>query len=167
MSIWLALFDLLSDFRLLCFLPRPLSFSYSSATADIEHFQDEQTNLWANYVLRWTLGSSDPGGSSRVGHMSTQRPGHSPQRTRPSRSGCIVAALGLLLLVAGCATTPREPTEFHRKLVEAFQKESDECIPRSWLVEEVAVEGLSSDRRANADVITMVNSRQADDKVFF
>jgi len=71
-----------------------------------------------------------------------------------------------LLLVCGCATTPREPTEFERKLAVAFEKEPGECIPRSWLMEEVSDSAIESDKRANPEVLRMVRNRQPGDKVF-
>ena len=79
----------------------------------------------------------------------------------------ILAALAGLALLAGCATMPPEPAEANHKLADAFKKEADECIPRSWLREEVSDSTLAADKRSNAEVLRMVHDRQAGDRVFF
>jgi hypothetical protein len=77
-----------------------------------------------------------------------------------------VAFVGLVLL-SGCGTAHREPTEFSRKVAVAFEKEPGECIPRSWLMEEVSNSAIASDERATPEVLRMFHSRQAGDRVYF
>src|SRR5688572_1495334 len=79
----------------------------------------------------------------------------------------IVAGFVRLVFLSGCATTHREPTEFARKLAVAFQKEPGECIPRSWLLEELSDQSIGSDQRATPEVLRMLQSRQPGDRVFF
>jgi len=82
------------------------------------------------------------------------------------KTSVIVASVIVLVLFSGC-TTSREPTELDRKLAVAFQKEPGECIPRSWLMEEISDSAIASDKRVTPEVLRMVRSRQAGDKVFF
>jgi len=72
-----------------------------------------------------------------------------------------------LTLFSGCTTNQREPTEFDRKLAADFQKDTDECIPRSWLAEELSDAAIASDRRVTPKVLQMIQSKQPGDKIFF
>jgi hypothetical protein len=78
-----------------------------------------------------------------------------------------VAAFVVVVLVSGCcATTHTEATEYHRKLAAAFQKEQGECIPRSWLLEELSEEAIASIRDMTPEVLRMIQNRRLGDKVF-
>ena len=70
-------------------------------------------------------------------------------------------------LFCGCATSHRGPTEFDRKLAADFQKEPGDCIPRSWLLEEISPTTVASDKRATPKVIEMAQQKQPGDKIFF
>jgi len=77
------------------------------------------------------------------------------------------ASFLVFTLFSGCTTSHREPTEFERELAAAFRKEPGECIPRSWLVEELSVDAIVLDRRVTPEVLRMVHTRQAADRIFF
>jgi hypothetical protein len=79
----------------------------------------------------------------------------------------IAVSFVVLTLFSGCTTSHREPTEFERELAAAFQKEPGECIPRSWLVEELSDEAVALDRRVTPEVLRMIHTRQAADRIFF
>lgn len=78
----------------------------------------------------------------------------------------IITVIVSLVFLPGCATSRKEPTEFNRKLATAFQKEPDECIPRSWLLEELSDEAIASDKRVTPEVLRILRSRQPGDRVF-
>jgi hypothetical protein len=73
----------------------------------------------------------------------------------------------IVTLFCGCATGHREPTELDRQLAADFQKKPGDCIPRSWLIEEISDAAITSDKRATAEVIRMMQSKQPGDRVFF
>jgi hypothetical protein len=83
------------------------------------------------------------------------------------KAKAIVAAVVGLGFIPSCTTNSREPTEFSRRLAVAFEKQPDECIPRSWLLEEVQIDAIRSDQPTTPEVFRMIRDRQPGDKVFF
>ena len=73
----------------------------------------------------------------------------------------------IVALFCGCVASHQEPMELDPKLAADFQKEPGDCIPRSWLLEEISESAVASDKRATPQVIRMVQSKQPGDRVFF
>lgn len=85
----------------------------------------------------------------------------------PNNTTSIITVIVGVVFLSGCTTRRREPTEFERKLAKAFQTEPGECIPRSWLLEELSDEAIASDPRVTPEARRMLQSRLPGDRVFF